>query len=160
MRLQVARLCVAGLELGSDDICQILYGNKEEQPVITHLEEYIVDRKQRTVFDGNDKIIFTNKEFAFLLYFIENRNIVVTREQILEKCGEPIISDPIASSTIQYVDWLSSIMSRKIVWKQASVYPRNRLADSMADMKESLKIADEEERKFLQSISHDLKTVL
>ncbi|GLX66923.1 sensor histidine kinase [Paenibacillus glycanilyticus] len=33
-----------------------------------------------------------------------------------------------------------------------------RLASSMKEMKEALKIADEEERKFLQSISHDLKT--
>ncbi|THF83694.1 sensor histidine kinase [Cohnella fermenti] len=33
-----------------------------------------------------------------------------------------------------------------------------RLADSMKAMKEALRIADEEERKFLQSISHDLKT--
>jgi two-component system, OmpR family, sensor histidine kinase CssS len=33
-----------------------------------------------------------------------------------------------------------------------------RLAKAMKEMKEALKIADEEEKKFLQSISHDLKT--
>lgn len=33
-----------------------------------------------------------------------------------------------------------------------------KLAQSMREMKEALKMADEEERKFLQSISHDLKT--
>jgi two-component system sensor histidine kinase CssS len=33
-----------------------------------------------------------------------------------------------------------------------------RLAKAMKEMKESLKLADEEEKKFLQSISHDLKT--
>lgn len=33
-----------------------------------------------------------------------------------------------------------------------------RLAIAMKEMKESLKLADEEEKKFLQSISHDLKT--
>jgi two-component system sensor histidine kinase CssS len=33
-----------------------------------------------------------------------------------------------------------------------------RLAIAMKDMKEALKLADEEEKKFLQSISHDLKT--
>lgn len=33
-----------------------------------------------------------------------------------------------------------------------------RLAEAMKEMKEALKLADEEERKFLQSISHDLKT--
>lgn len=33
-----------------------------------------------------------------------------------------------------------------------------RLAKAMKEMKEALKLADEEEKKFLQSISHDLKT--
>jgi two-component system sensor histidine kinase CssS len=33
-----------------------------------------------------------------------------------------------------------------------------RLAIAMKEMKEALKLADEEEKKFLQSISHDLKT--
>ncbi|MEI7027539.1 sensor histidine kinase [Paenibacillus sp. y28] len=33
-----------------------------------------------------------------------------------------------------------------------------RLAKAMKEMKEALQIADEEERKFLQSVSHDLKT--
>jgi two-component system sensor histidine kinase CssS len=33
-----------------------------------------------------------------------------------------------------------------------------RLAQAMKEMKDSLKLADEEEKKFLQSISHDLKT--
>lgn len=33
-----------------------------------------------------------------------------------------------------------------------------RLAKAMKEMKEALKMADEEEKKFLQSISHDLKT--
>ncbi|WP_178022141.1 cell wall metabolism sensor histidine kinase WalK [uncultured Paenibacillus sp.] len=33
-----------------------------------------------------------------------------------------------------------------------------RLAKAMKEMKETLRIADEEERKFLQSVSHDLKT--
>lgn len=33
-----------------------------------------------------------------------------------------------------------------------------RLAKAMKEMKEALRIADEEERKFLQSVSHDLKT--
>ena len=33
-----------------------------------------------------------------------------------------------------------------------------RLATAMKEMKEALKMADEEEKKFLQSISHDLKT--
>ncbi|GLX66924.1 response regulator transcription factor [Paenibacillus glycanilyticus] len=111
---------VIGLELGSDDylskpflprelvirtnkIMQRLYGNKEEFPAIAQVEDYIVDLKQRTVFDGNQKIILTNKEFALLLYFTENKNTVVTREQILEKVwGDNYFgSDRVVDDTIR-----------------------------------------------------------
>lgn len=93
---------VVGLELGSDDylskpflprelvirtnkIIQRLHSNKEEHSADVKLEDYLVDRKQRTVFDEGQEIILTNKEFTLLLYFIENSNTVVSREQILEK---------------------------------------------------------------------------
>jgi len=58
---------------------------KAEASTAQQLDDYLVDRKQRTVFDGDQEIILTNKEFTLLLYFIENINTVVTREQILEK---------------------------------------------------------------------------
>jgi two-component system, OmpR family, response regulator CssR len=93
---------VVGLELGSDDylskpflprelvirtnkIIQRLYSKKEEIFADFQLEGYLVDRKQRTIFDNGQEIILTNKEFTLMLYFIENSNTVVTREQILEK---------------------------------------------------------------------------
>ena len=47
-----------------------------------HKLDYHVDQKQRTVFDHDQEIILTNKEFTLLLYLIENKNTVVTREQI------------------------------------------------------------------------------
>ena len=92
---------VVGLELGSDDylskpflpreliirtnkLMERLYGEKED-PVIDSQIDYLVDQKQRTVFDHDQQIILTNKEFTLLLYLIENKNTVVTREQILEK---------------------------------------------------------------------------
>lgn len=91
---------VVGLELGSDDylskpflprelvirtnkIIKRFYSNKNDYPY--QLEGYHIDRKQRTVFDEGQEIILTNKEFSLLLYFIENMNTVVSREQILEK---------------------------------------------------------------------------
>ena len=92
---------VVGLELGSDDylskpflpreliirtnkLMERLYGEKED-PLIDSQIDYVVDQKQRTVFDHEQQIILTNKEFTLLLYLIENKNTVVTREQILEK---------------------------------------------------------------------------
>ncbi|PWW07272.1 two-component system response regulator CssR [Paenibacillus cellulosilyticus] len=111
---------VVGLELGSDDylskpflpreliirtnkLLQRIYGNKEEYAAVTQLESYIVDRKQRAVFDGAERIILTNKEFGLLLYFIENRNSVVSREQILEKVwGDNYFgSDRVVDDTIR-----------------------------------------------------------
>ncbi len=111
---------VVGLELGSDDylskpflprelvirtnkIIQRLNSNKEEHASDFHLEDYHVDRKQRTVFDNGQEIILTNKEFTLLLYFIENSNTVVSREQILEKVwGDNYFgSDRVVDDTIR-----------------------------------------------------------
>lgn len=111
---------VVGLELGSDDylskpflprelvirtnkIIQRLYSHKEEQSADFQLEDYLVDRKQRTIFDNGQEIILTNKEFTLLLYFIENSNTVLSREQILEKVwGDNYFgSDRVVDDTIR-----------------------------------------------------------
>lgn len=51
----------------------------------------------------DQEIILTNKEFTLLLYFIENKNTVVTREQILEKVwGDHYFgSDRVVDDTIR-----------------------------------------------------------
>ncbi|MDQ0199833.1 response regulator transcription factor [Neobacillus ginsengisoli] len=111
---------VVGLELGSDDylskpflprelvirtnkLIERLYSNKEEHSADSQLEDYLVDRKQRTIFDDGQEIILTNKEFTLLLYFIENSNTVVSREQILEKVwGDNYFgSDRVVDDTIR-----------------------------------------------------------
>jgi two-component system response regulator CssR len=111
---------VVGLELGSDDylskpflpreliirtniLIQRVYGNKDEESNGNHLEDYRVDTKQRMIFDGDKEIILTNKEYSLLLYFIENNNTVVTREQILEKVwGDNYFgSDRVVDDTIR-----------------------------------------------------------
>jgi two-component system response regulator CssR len=92
------------LVIRTNKIIQRLYGIKEENPMDTfHLEDYIVDRKQRTVVDEGHEIILTNKEFTLLLYFIDNSNAVVTREQILEKVwGDDYFgSDRVVDDTIR-----------------------------------------------------------
>jgi two-component system response regulator CssR len=62
-----------------------IYGKDESGPsdhsVI--VSEYLLDRKQRTVFKGSNEIQLTNKEFDLLDYFVENKNSLVSREQIL-----------------------------------------------------------------------------
>ncbi|MEA4825204.1 MAG: response regulator transcription factor, partial [Clostridium sp.] len=92
---------VIGLELGSDDYLSkpflprelVIRTNKLIERVYqsdntkaqnkVDIEGYTIDYNQRLVFLGRDEIQLTNKEFELLTYLIDNRNIVVSREQIL-----------------------------------------------------------------------------
>ena len=123
---------VVGLELGSDDylskpflpreliirtnkLMERLYGEKED-PLFDSQIDYFVDQKQRTVFDHEQQIILTNKEFTLLLYLIENKNTVVTREQILEKVwgANYFGSDRVVDDTIRRLrkNYPKSILKR------------------------------------------------
>jgi len=96
---------VVGLELGSDDYLSkpflprelIIRTNKllerisgtDKEEVIQPSDDlnmgvYVISKKQRTVFIGSDEVILTKKEFELLYYFIENKNNLVSREQILD----------------------------------------------------------------------------
>jgi two-component system response regulator CssR len=96
---------VVGLELGSDDYLSkpflprelIIRTNKllervsgidkdiaSQTGTCLNIGGYSINKKQRTVFLNNDEIIVTNKEFELLYYFIENKNNLVSREQILD----------------------------------------------------------------------------
>lgn len=92
---------IVGLELGSDDylskpflprelvirtnrILERIYGEKEEiASSVLNVQDYIINKSQRTVCYENNEIELTNKEFELLIYLAENKNIVVSREQIL-----------------------------------------------------------------------------
>lgn len=91
---------VVGLELGSDDYLSkpflprelVLRVNRlferintddETEADMLSVVEYSLSKKQRIVYYHNDEIQLTNKEFELLLYFVKNKNLVVTREQIL-----------------------------------------------------------------------------
>lgn len=96
---------VVGLELGSDDYLskpflpreliirtnklleRISGSNKSDIASINddlNMGGYRISKKQRTVFIGNEEVILTKKEFELLYYFIENKNNLVSREQILD----------------------------------------------------------------------------
>ena len=93
---------VVGLELGSDDylskrflpreldirtnkLMERLYGSveKEQADVLFNISGYKISKSQRTVFLENSEIQLTNKEFELLNYFAENKNNLISREQIL-----------------------------------------------------------------------------
>ncbi|MHC1719302.1 MAG: response regulator transcription factor [Clostridiaceae bacterium] len=93
---------VVGLELGSDDylskpflprelvirankLIERVYGkeNNDMLDKIINITDYIINKGQRTVFRNGTEIQLTNKEFELLVYFADNVNHLVSREQIL-----------------------------------------------------------------------------
>ena len=113
---------VVGLELGSDDylskpflprelvirtnkLIERIYGNEKDEceDTTTNVEGYIIKKKQRTVLLGTEEIQLTNKEFELLIYFVENKNNLISREQILIKVwGQDYFgSDRVVDDTIR-----------------------------------------------------------
>ncbi|MGF7397716.1 response regulator transcription factor [Thermoanaerobacterium thermosaccharolyticum] len=112
---------VVGLELGSDDylskpflprelvirtnkLMERIYGRSEEKnDGLIYVGEYKLSEKQRAVFDGDKEIQLTNKEFELFYYLVKNKNIVVSREQILNNVwGEDYFgSDRVVDDTIR-----------------------------------------------------------
>lgn len=52
---------------------------------ILSFKELTLNKQQRQVKINDEEIILTKKEFELLVYLLENRNIVLSRENILEK---------------------------------------------------------------------------
>lgn len=57
----------------------------EENPDVLRIQDLAIDLKQCRVFCAGREAVLTNKEYRLLLYLVENRNIVLTRDQILER---------------------------------------------------------------------------
>ena len=92
---------VVGLELGSDDylskpflprelvirvnkLMERIYGGGQGMDESYHLDGYVVSKNQRTVRCNGAEIALTKFEFELLIYLAGNKNIVLSREQILE----------------------------------------------------------------------------
>jgi len=90
---------VVGLELGSDDylskpflpreliirvskLMERIYGDDDDEYYL--IDGYKISKNQRSVTYENIEISLTKFEFELLLYFINSKNIVLSREQILE----------------------------------------------------------------------------
>lgn len=92
---------VIGLEFGSDDylakpflprelvirVRNILNRTyeKNKAPNIFYLEPYTIDKDSRTVTKEKDRIDLTGKEYDLLIYFLENVNKALSREEILNR---------------------------------------------------------------------------
>jgi two-component system response regulator CssR len=113
---------VVGLELGSDDylskpfmprelvirtnkLLERIYGKQTDglMDAVLSIGDYRINKKQRSVYLGDEEIQLTNKEFELLCYFVENKNNVISREQILIKIwGEDYYgSDRVVDDTVR-----------------------------------------------------------
>ncbi len=111
---------VIGLELGSDDYLSKPFLPRELVIRVNRLMEraqgnttddyknyitgkYTISTAQRFVYDGTEQITLTNNEFELLIYFLENKNIVLSRDQILNGVwgGDYFGSDRVVDDTIR-----------------------------------------------------------
>lgn len=89
---------VFGFELGADDYVTKPYSSKElmarikarlkDTKVTTHkrieLGDLIIKTDYHEVTVGGQEVVLTALEYSLLLYFIDNKNIVLNRNQILD----------------------------------------------------------------------------
>ena len=89
---------IIGLEKGSDDYITKPFSPKEMVLRINNIikrvykedsrisvDGYLIDENKRIVYDGNEQLDLTTKEFDLLMLFVKNRGTAFLREQILEK---------------------------------------------------------------------------
>ena len=75
---------VIGLDCGADDYVPKPFGMMDPQPEHTIRGLYVCPAKHIVTVDG-EPVSLTLKEFEMLCVFLENRNVVLTRDQLLNK---------------------------------------------------------------------------
>lgn len=89
---------VKGLEIGAEDYMvkpfaieellariQVIFRRNINNNLKIRLKDIIIDKTTRTVHKDDEIIYLTNKEFELLICLLENKNIIVSREKILEE---------------------------------------------------------------------------
>ena len=64
------------------NILKRVYRDEKTQTII---DGYVIDEEKRRIFYNNNEIELTTKEYELLLYFIKNKGLAVSREQVLSK---------------------------------------------------------------------------
>ena len=94
---------IRGLELGSDDyiakpysprelvlrVKAILKRTQKTSGTMVKYENYEINIEKRIIKSDTELIDLTNKEFELLLFFLENKNMPFSREQILAHVWGP-----------------------------------------------------------------------
>ncbi len=111
---------IMGLELGSDDYLAKPYSIRElmlriknllsrvyDAPIGEHnmiiYDNYKIDIDKRMVFENNENINLTSKEYDLLLFLVQNKSKAFSREQILDRVwgGEYFGSDRVVDDLMR-----------------------------------------------------------
>ena len=90
---------IIGLEKGSDEYITKPFNIKEvilriqnilkrvykDDPSLISIDGYIIDEEKRKVLLEQNEIELTTKEYELLLYFVKNKGIAISLEQVLSK---------------------------------------------------------------------------
>ncbi len=90
---------IIGLEKGSDEYITKPFNIKEvilrirnilkrvykDDPSLIDIDGYLIDESKRKVLCNDQEIVLTTKEYELLLYFLKNKGIAISREQVLTK---------------------------------------------------------------------------
>lgn len=108
---------IIGLEKGCDEYITKPFAIKElilriknvlkrvykNNPFLLETDGYVIDEnKRRVTLDGN-LIDLTTKEYDLLMFFLKNKSIALSREQVLEKVWDPNYfgSDRVVDDTLR-----------------------------------------------------------
>lgn len=108
---------IIGLEKGCDEYITKPFSPKEmvlrvqnilkrvykNNPFLISIDGYLVDEVKRKVLKDDEEIDLTTKEYDLLLFFLKNRSLAISREQILSKVWEEFYfgSDRVVDDTLR-----------------------------------------------------------
>lgn len=108
---------IIGLEKGCDEYITKPFAPKEmvlrvnnilkrvykNNPFLISIDGYVIDEVKRKVLEGEREIDLTTKEYDLLLFFLKNRSLAISRDQILSKVWEEFYfgSDRVVDDTLR-----------------------------------------------------------
>ncbi|MFQ6860668.1 MAG: response regulator transcription factor [Beduini sp.] len=108
---------IIGLEKGCDEYITKPFAPKEmvlrvhnilkrvykNNPFLISIDGYLIDEVKRKVLKDEEEIDLTTKEYDLLLFFLKNRSLAISREQILSKVWEEFYfgSDRVVDDTLR-----------------------------------------------------------
>ncbi|NDK09322.1 response regulator transcription factor [Candidatus Gracilibacteria bacterium] len=122
---------IAGLEAGADDYLikpfdyEILVARldaltrrnlKNKSTTTLTIGDYVIDLIKREVYTSKKTVHLSNLEFDLLKYFAQNKNKVITRQELYEKVWGEFEGNFMFSKTVDvYIGYLRKKLGREII---------------------------------------------